>query len=127
MLPRSYTFVPPVSRNLVTQPPAKAMLPGATNSFVEEKQFEQAWMNAVHDALSLDCDTEEEIKLMWSSFHAARSDVVGQPQKCIEALLSLFPEKAATPEMIRHGMELVKKITPQSKSSPCVGGGPTTV
>lgn len=46
---------------------------------------------------------------MWSSFHVARSDAIGQPEEGIEALLPLFHEKAATPEMIRHGMELVKK------------------
>ena len=46
---------------------------------------------------------------MWSSFHAARSDVVGQMEKSIEALLPLFHHKAATPEMIHHGMNLVKK------------------
>ena len=53
--------------------------------------------------------------MMWSSIHAARSDVVGQPQKGIEALLPFFHEKAATPEMIRHGMELVKQATDLAK------------
>ena len=48
---------------------------------------------------------------MWSSFHAARSDAVGQPEKCIESLLPLFHAKGATPEIIRHGIELVKKTT----------------
>ena len=48
---------------------------------------------------------------MWSSFHAARSDAVGQPEKYIESLLPLFHEKAASPEIIRHGIELVKKTT----------------
>ena len=68
-------------------------------------------MAAVNDILYVDCDTEKHTPAMWSSYHAARSDTVGQPEKCIEALLPLFHEKAATPEMIRHGMELVKKTT----------------
>ena len=59
----------------------------------------------------MDSDTERGTPAMWSSFHAARSDAVAQPEKSIEALLPLFHEKAATPEMIRHGMELVKKTT----------------
>jgi hypothetical protein len=109
MLPRSYTFVPPVGRNLVTQPPVTTVQTKARSSFAEEQQFEQAWMNAVHDALSVDSDTTDETQLMWSAFHASRSDDVGQPQKCIEALLPLFYDKAATPEMMRHGMEIVKK------------------
>ena len=49
------------------------------------------------------------LQQMWSSFHAARSDTVGQPEKNIP--LPLFHEKAATPEMIRHGMGLVKRTT----------------
>lgn len=110
-LPQSYTFVPPVGRTLVTQPPVKYVQPMAMSSFDEEKQHEQAWMAAVDDTLYTDCDTENTTPAMWSSYHAARSDTVGQPEKCVEALLPLFHEKAATAEMIRHGMELVKKIT----------------
>eukprot|EP00745_Piridium_sociabile_P034702 TRINITY_DN5991_c0_g1_i12.p2 TRINITY_DN5991_c0_g1~~TRINITY_DN5991_c0_g1_i12.p2 ORF type:complete len:424 (-),score=75.51 TRINITY_DN5991_c0_g1_i12:2994-4265(-) len=111
ILPRSYTFVPPVGRNLVSQPPVKDVQPVAMTSFDEEKQHEQAWMTAVHDTLYVDSDTEKGTPVMWSSFHAARQDAVGQPEKGIEALLPLFHEKAATPEMIRHGMELVKNTT----------------
>ena len=64
-----------------------------------------------------DSDTEKCTPAMWSSYHAAPSDTVGHQilldnrKKGIEALLPLFHEKAATPEMIRHGMELVKKTT----------------
>jgi len=49
ILTHSYTFVPPVGRNLITQPPVKVVQPVGTNSFNEEKQHEQAWMMAVHD------------------------------------------------------------------------------
>uniref|UniRef100_UPI00358F24FE uncharacterized protein n=1 Tax=Myxine glutinosa TaxID=7769 RepID=UPI00358F24FE len=48
---------------------------------------------------------------MWSAYHASRSDAVGSTEKCIEAMLPLFSDKAATPKMIRHGMDLVKKTT----------------
>ena len=93
ILPRSYTFVPPVCRNLVTQPPVKAAQPMATNSFAEAIQHEQAWMTAVHETLYVDSDTEKDTSTMWFSFHAARSDVVGQPQKGIDALLPLSMRK----------------------------------
>jgi hypothetical protein len=93
-----------VGRNLITQPSVKDVQSVGTNSFDEEKQHEQAWMTAVHDTLYMDSDTERGTPVMWSSFHAARSDAVGQPEKSIEALLPLFHEKAATPEMIRHGI-----------------------
>lgn len=60
------------------------MQPVATNSFDEEKQDEQAWMIAVHDTIYVNSDTEKDTPVMWSSFHAARSDTVGQPEKSIE-------------------------------------------
>jgi len=85
--------------------------PVTKSSFTDEKQHEQAWMTAVHDTIYVNYEAGKDTPIMWSSFHAARSDVVGQPQKCIEALLPLFYEKAATPKMILHGMELVKKTT----------------
>ena len=49
--------------------------------------------------------------IMWSAYHAVRLDAVGSIEKCIEAMLPLFRDKAATPKMIRHGMNLIKKIT----------------
>ena len=48
---------------------------------------------------------------MWSSYHASRSDTVGSPGKCTEALLPLFREKAVTPVMIGNGMKIVAIIT----------------
>ena len=85
--------------------------PVATSSFNKEKQHELASMGVVNDILYVECDTEKHTPAMWSSYRAARSDTVEQPEKCIEAFLPLFHEKATTPEMIRHGMELVKKTT----------------
>ena len=49
--------------------------------------------------------------MIWSAFHANRSEEVGTSNTCLEAILPLFHERAATPEMIRHGIELVKKLT----------------
>ena len=78
-----------MGRNLVTQPPVKDVQPVATSSFDEEKQHEQAWMAAVNDILYVDCDTEEHTPAMWSSYHAARSDTVGQLEKCVSIYLEV--------------------------------------
>ena len=56
-------------------------------------------MTAVHDILYKDFDKERGTLAMCSSFHAARSDAVRQPEKGIDALLPLFHEKSATPEI----------------------------
>lgn len=110
ILPQSYTFVPPVGRNLVTQPPCKDVQPMRVSLVNEETKHEDSWMSAVHDTLYTD-SAMDRTQVMWSAYHAARSDVVGKPEKNIEALLPLFHEKASTPEMIRHGMKIVKDVT----------------
>lgn len=111
ILPLSYTFVPPVGRNLVTQPPVRDVQPLSMSSLCEEEQHEQDWMTSVHANLSVELETDTVTPIMWSSYHASREDAVGPTEKGIEALLPLFHEKAATPAMIRHGMDLVKQTT----------------
>lgn len=108
---------------LITQSPVRAVQPVTTSSFTEEKRHEQACMTAVHDTLYVDTDTEEDTPIMWSSFHAARSDVVGQPQKCIEALLPLFSRNDST----WNGIGERDNRAPQSKSCLCAGNRPTVV
>ena len=116
-------------RNLINKLPVKDVQPVTTVSFDKEKQHEKAWMTAVHNSLYVDFYAEKGTPFMWSSFHTARSDAVGQPKISIESLLPLFHEKTATPEMIWHGMELVKKtneyLNPHQNS--CVANRPTTV
>ena len=73
----------------------------------KEEDHEKEWMMRVNSILHAELEMET-LPIMWSSYHACRSDGIG---KCIEALLSLFRDKAASPGMIRHGMGLVKKIT----------------
>ena len=63
----------------------------------EEKQHEQAWMADVNDLLYVDCDIEKHTPAMWSSFHSSPSDTIGQPQKCIDALLPIFNDKLNDP------------------------------
>ncbi len=111
MLPPLYTFVPPMSRNLVTQPPVKDVQPQSMASFDKEEQHEKAWMKIVQENMQMDFESETDSPIMWSAYHASRSDAVGSTEKCIEAMLPLFRDKAATPKMIRHGMYLVKKTT----------------
>lgn len=78
----------------------------------DEKQHEQVWMTAVNDTLYVEPDYEKKpTPVMWSASRAARLNTVGHQEKIIDAFLPLFHEKAATPELIRHGKDLVKKIT----------------
>lgn len=111
ILPHSYTFVPPVERNLVSKPPVKDVPELDLDLIDADRQHEQSWMNEVHNNLNVEQESDTVNPIVWSSYHASRSDAVGQNAKNIEALLPLFHEKAASPGMIRHGMNLVKQIT----------------
>ena len=68
-------------------------------------------MNAVHDTLRTKAGDESLLPVMWSLYRAARSDVVGLCRQSIEALVPLFYGKAATSDMIRLGLELVRMAT----------------
>ena len=78
-------------------------------SFNEQEHQEKAWMKMVQENMTTDYKIIPPI--MWSAYHASQSDAVGSIEKFIKAMLPLFRDKAATPKMIRHEMNLIKKIT----------------
>ena len=103
-----------MNRNVCTQPTLRdiGQLSNTTNVLNHEKTYEDTWMASVHDYLYDVDDNEVQSPLMRSSFHATRMNIEGTaPLKCLEALLPLFYQKSATPEMILHGMQLVKRTT----------------
>jgi len=111
-LPHSYTFVPSVGRNLATQPIHREVVPKNTNSVDLERKHEEDWMEEVCKNILNNSENEFDTAVTWSSYHAARSDCVGEFQtKCVEALLPLFYKKAASQEMIMHGMQIIASTT----------------
>ena len=112
LLPSVYTFVPPVGRTLSLKPPVSNQVfpyDESTDPCIDkEKYFEQCWIDEVKACLNHPEGNSKETKVTWPAFYAARDDGVGQADICIEALLPLFKDKSATPEMIKHGMGLVK-------------------
>lgn len=110
LLPSSYTFVPPINRTLCVQPSAMATgRQNCANTVQEDKKHKDEWMQLVHEHLADDWDSGDPSPIMWSAYHANRLAGIGESMKCIEALLPLFHKKAASPSMIHHGMELVRK------------------
>ena len=59
----------------------------------------------------MDCESQKHTPAMWYPYHAARSHTVIHIGNLIETLLPLSHEKATTPEIIRHGMKLLKNTT----------------
>ena len=52
-------------------------------------------------------NSESEDALVWAAYHASHQPLIEDPP-ALCALLPLFYEKAATPAMIRHGMDVQK-------------------
>ena len=70
---------------------------------------EKSWLKCTEDALSRKV-IESKDMISWSAFHASRLDVpVRKPD--ISSMLPLFYENAHSTEMVKHGMEVLKKAT----------------
>jgi hypothetical protein len=72
----------------------------------EAKRSEEQWV--VHSLEKLD---EESVTsgdtLAWAAFHASAQTKEDPP--ALTALLPLFYEKAATPAMVKHGMDVIRQ------------------
>ncbi len=84
-----------MSRNLVTQPPVKDVQPQYMASFDKEEQHGKAWMKNVQENMQMDFESETDPPVLWSAYHASRSDAVRSTEKCAEAMLPLFRDKTA--------------------------------
>jgi hypothetical protein len=72
---------------------------------------ENCWLDRCR--LKLDKDLVKGNYISWAGYHASVMDSMGatSPLPCLSGLLPLFSEKAATVSMIKHGMEVQKKVT----------------
>ena len=105
-LPEEYATVYPVELNT-----SKAVVPARdmkeiVSRMAEAKRSEEQWV--VHSLEKLD---EESVTsgdtLAWAAFHASAQTEEDPP--ALTALLPLFYEKAATPAMVKHGMDVIRQ------------------
>ena len=105
-LPEEYATVYPVELNT-----SKAVVPARdmkeiVSRMAEAKRSEEQWV--VHSLEKLD---EESVTsgdtLAWGAFHASAQTEEDPP--ALTALLPLFYEKAATPAMVKHGMDVIRQ------------------
>ena len=71
------------------------------------KAKEKGWVDYSTELLDKE-DLNGEDKIMWSAYHAVWETLTNDPPVTF-ALLPLFYEKASTPAMIKHGMDVLKK------------------
>ena len=75
----------------------------------DAKQQEGRWVNHALSKLSND-DVSAEDSITWAAYHSKNQQQMNDPP-AITALLPLFYEKADTPAMIKHGMDVLREAT----------------
>ena len=108
-LPDSYAVVPAVAllSTAVGVPKCHTTNIGSLQSCLNEEQSnEEKWLE--HALILLQKDLTGDDTLVWAAYHALKQQPVGDPP-ALCALLPLFYEKAATPAMIKHGMDVQRR------------------
>lgn len=106
MLPKEYATVHPVELD-----PSKAVVPvcvmtESVSCMAAEKQTEVAWVE--HSLRKLEeVSISSSDTVTWAAYHASTQTEEHPPVST--ALLPLFYEKAATPAMVKHGMDVLRQ------------------
>lgn len=112
-LPESYATVPTVALNTSSvSVPACNLTPVQGEVNVDEaKQQEGRWVSHTLSKLSNDdVNVSAEDSITWAAYHSKNQQQMNGPP-AITALLPLFFEKADTPAMIKHGMDVLREAT----------------
>ncbi len=110
-LPESYATVPVVALNTSSvSVPARNTTPFCGDVSIEDaRQQEDRWMSHALTKLSKDDVTAEDC-IAWAAYHSSNQLLTNDPP-AITALLPLFYEKADTPAMVKHGMNVLREAT----------------
>ena len=107
----NYATVPTVALNTSSvSVPARNLTPVQGLVGVDDaKQQEDRWVNHALSKLSNDGVSAED-SITWAAYHSKNQQQTNDPP-AITALLPLFYEKADTPAMIKHGMDMLREAT----------------
>ena len=105
--PSSTTSVPSFHGTAI---PPSNITPLQGNVIVEDaKQQEADWLNHASSKLgSIDVSAKDAI--VWAAYHSGNQQHTNYPP-ALTALLPLFYEKADSPAMIKHGMDVIREAT----------------
>ena len=111
-LHRDFVFVPPVAIMKDMEPPKQQLPDSLVNTQVQELDIDDdkthEWLEKVKTLLSNRQRLLTDIS--WSAFFASQENPNLKPP-AITSLLPLFRDTAHTPAMIKHGMDIIEKIT----------------
>ena len=106
-LPDSYTIVPSLCKSTVQIP--KVTMQITESNLHDAIEEENEWLSSASELLTH--EAFDDYKAMsWSAFHAAKERSSISPPAII-SLLPLFMEKADSPAMIKHGMDILMSAT----------------
>ena len=108
-LPDSYEIVPAVAlkMNDVAVPKLSCNVEKRQSHYNEAHTKQKSWVDHALGLLAKE-DLVNDDKMVWSVYHALHQlSLDDLPSVC--ALLPLFYEKAATPSMIKHGMDVQRQ------------------
>ena len=106
-LPDSYAVVPPIELKTSATSVPECDLCETSSILEENKSKETRWVNHSIGLLGKENVIVEE-KIVWSAYHSASQPLVKDPP-AVSAFFPFFYEKAATPAMIKHGMDVLKE------------------
>ena len=107
-LPESFALVPAVSMNASSTTLPQWKMEDYKDQLQPAIAAKSAWIENAMPLMRERILNEQAI--LWAAYHAKLQPQVLDPSAII-ALLPLFFEKADTPAMIKHGMNIVKEIT----------------
>ena len=107
-LPDNCTSVQPVALNVTSVAVPECQLKQeCANDLAHALTEEKEWIEHGIEMLKREAIEQDDV-IAWSEFHASRQTPSDQPPAITE-LLPLFNEKAATPAMIKHTMDIQKQ------------------
>ena len=112
-LPEDYSIVPAVAFSVsdLKVPERMPVQDNPTPTSHDVLHNERQWL---HDALPLlegDQEYDDNTCLTWSAYHSGQQRCGTETIPGLGALLPLFHEKAATFSMVKHGIDVLKRIT----------------
>ena len=106
-IPDSYAIVPPTELKTTATSVPECKMSEVESTTEACKLQEHCWVEHALQKLTKD-DLTSEDSIVWAAYHSRKQEVEKIPP-ALSALLPLFYEKAATPAMIKHGMDVLKQ------------------
>ena len=103
-LPESYASVPPVALKTSTIKVPASHTRQVQSGLEEARAQEDEWVKHALQLLDKD-ELSQQDTIAWAAYHASLQPTLHVP-KALCSLLPLFYGKAATPAMIKHGMDV---------------------